>query len=262
MVEELERSVGFYSKANENLQMDNRDLEQRLFLARQSVMQEKMGTAPATLKAPPEIKQEQSEKKPNLPESSLNDKQQPTVPLATKPSSPLHHAVSPIQDDQVQAQITATQALYETLGYSSGAARVAANAFSQFAGITGTIPSSTTNAASTSINLEDPSLETKPSASQAIAVQLPSEEETGSDMYVESLQKFAMQQTAAANAAAATANAAIQALNWHKMMKANGQNTPPMQYVPPPILMPLTTTSSAAQPALKEEEPPTKKQKS
>eukprot|EP00571_Detonula_confervacea_P014866 CAMPEP_0172302350 /NCGR_PEP_ID=MMETSP1058-20130122/4063_1 /TAXON_ID=83371 /ORGANISM="Detonula confervacea, Strain CCMP 353" /LENGTH=356 /DNA_ID=CAMNT_0013012785 /DNA_START=16 /DNA_END=1086 /DNA_ORIENTATION=+ len=263
MVEELERSVGFYTKANENLKMDNRDLEQRLFLAKQRVTQMEMDTEPAALKSPPEAynKPEESKQASNLSETSLNDEQQHIAPVATIPSPPLHPSVSPMQADQVRAQLTATQALYETLGYPSDAARVAANAFSQFVGLTGTIPS-TTNAASTSINLADPSLEMKPSASQSIAVQLPSEEEAGSDMYVESLQKFAMQQTAAANAAAATANAAIQALNWHKMMKANGNNTQPMQYVPPTVLMPLPPTSGPVQPALKEEEPPTKRQKS
>jgi hypothetical protein len=38
MIAELQRSVTFYTKANESLKVVNLDLEQRLFLARQRVL--------------------------------------------------------------------------------------------------------------------------------------------------------------------------------------------------------------------------------
>ena len=86
-----------------------------------------------------------------------------------------------------------------------------------------------------------------------------------------------MQQTAAANAAAAAANAAIQALAYHKMMKANRESNPqptstpnaPISMLPVPVLSAAlaqqTTSMSTAftmQPPVEEQGPPTKKQRS
>ncbi|KAL7541592.1 hypothetical protein ACHAXR_011049 [Thalassiosira sp. AJA248-18] len=300
MIGELQRSVAFYTKANENLSMDNRDLEQRLFLAKQQVMQ--MGTmgtvapaaALATLKSPPEdFKKPMAESKQNKLTNA-------------PPTQPLHPSASPAQQkpDQAkaQAQLTATQAMYETMGFPSGAARVAASTFSQFVGLTGNMPSTPpTDAAvlkNTTINAADinNNSEAKPSAPEAIVAQLPSEEQVGSDKYIEMLKKcvffsrhfqFAMQQTAAANAAAAAANAAMQALAWHKMTKASGSQNPqpPLPYAAAaaaaaaPISMPSaattsTTSAPAKQPtsnafaptkqpaAAEEDEPPTEKPKS
>ena len=60
-----------------------------------------------------------------------------------------------------------------------------------------------------------------------------------------------MEQTALANNAAAAANAAIQAMNWHKMMKANGAK-------PAAVPSALNVAAKTAE----EEEPPSKKQRS
>ncbi|KAL7517089.1 hypothetical protein ACHAWX_002042 [Stephanocyclus meneghinianus] len=43
------------------------------------------------------------------------------------------------------------------------------------------------------------------------------------DSYIESLKQFVAQQAAVASAAAASANAAMEAIKYHEMMKANGQ---------------------------------------
>lgn len=258
MIAELQRSVTFYTKANENLKMDNVDLEQKLFVARQRVLQMEMHkgsgvsngggvAARATpssiigavsvpsavvgaLKSPPEetksavasaavtAKQPINNNnelgtKPPARRSQINDEQQqqpqPQIPLATTiPFPPLHPSVSPPQSDQQQqqqyaqrAQLTATQALYETMGYpSSTAARVAANTCSQFVGNPSTADvasnSSTHDVSQANNVLEIDTSATAPAVSSstietiaAVAPQLPNEEEVGSDKYIEALQK-------------------------------------------------------------------------
>lgn len=299
MIEELQRSVTFYTKANETLKMDNADLERRLFLVKQRVMQVQMGNPPISLKAPPEHSHQmqmgkapaalqvlpeqshqmqmgkspttlkpppeqsnrpvESKRKSNPSQASEYEVQpQPAVPVPSAvPFPSLHQSVSPIESGRAQAQLTATQAIYETMGYPSAAARVAASTFSQFVGIAGETPTikDTTYA---SVNPSDASLITKPSAPEPatpIVVQPPSEEEVGSENYVESLKKFAMQQTAAANAAAAAANAAIQALNWHKMMKLSGTNPLcVMPYAPPGSMLPTPPKPAPTRSASEEEE--------
>lgn len=298
MIAELQRSVTFYTKANDNLLTDNRDLEQRLYLARQRVAQinGEAGTAmpifpEASLKSPPEellsispmaVKSEDESTKDAAAvfvESShshnAQQKQQQQNPigaaLATIPFPSLHPSVSPpspttTDPAQAKAQLSATQALYETMGYPTGAARVAANTFSQFVGLTGNIPSTTcdgtNNQAAAVIKVEEASLDdTKLSTVLAsiptpttgvplqlpqLPIQLPVEEEVGSDQYIESLHKFAMEQTSVANAAAAAANAAMQALTWHKIMKEannNGQQQSQQQQQHPASYSPLNATS-------------------
>ena len=75
-----------------------------------------------------------------------------------------------------------------------------------------------------------------------------------------------MQQSSLANAAASAANAAVQTLNWHKMMKAknNGKDPQPESTAVQPVSVPSSSTTSSAhtKPATEEDEPPTKKQKS
>eukprot|EP00578_Thalassiosira_sp_NH16_P021493 CAMPEP_0181082280 /NCGR_PEP_ID=MMETSP1071-20121207/3536_1 /TAXON_ID=35127 /ORGANISM="Thalassiosira sp., Strain NH16" /LENGTH=310 /DNA_ID=CAMNT_0023163853 /DNA_START=170 /DNA_END=1103 /DNA_ORIENTATION=+ len=187
--------------------------------------------------------------------------QQPIFPVATAPFPHLNASVSPTPTQSNQAQLTATQALYETMGYPTGAARVAASTFSHLIGLTGSTPSATTNAlasssASNNLAVGPSNLDMKPSGTfvASSTQQLPSVEEVGSDKYVASLEKFAMQQTAAANAAAAAANTAIQALNWHKMMmkKSNGdgdRKNPPeptaTSLFAPTVSVPLTTSSGS-----------------
>lgn len=196
MIGELQRSVTFYAKANDNLKMDNLELEQRLFLAKQRVMQTQMGSVPAAaaVKSPQEesIKPVETNQASEMSEPSRNnDAQLPrrhVAVAATIPFPPLHQTLSPIHADQAHAKLTATNALYETMGYPSGAAR--ANTLNQLVGLTGIIPSTANNnAAGPSINLADPSLEVKPSASEAPVTRLPSEAEVGSDQYVETLKK-------------------------------------------------------------------------
>mmetsp|Transcript_24343 Transcript_24343/g.41663 ORF Transcript_24343/g.41663 Transcript_24343/m.41663 type:complete len:439 (+) Transcript_24343:14-1330(+) len=308
MIGELQRSVAFYSKANENLRLDNCDLERRLFLAKRRVMEIEAGmeieidatdTANAELKAPPEDasklltspKEESSIPVVEKPSQNMNEQRhQQNVVLSDLTSSvvqSLHTAVSPMQTavDHSQAHLAATQAMYEARGYSSSAARVAANTFSPFVGVTDKTPGMKADIA-TNFNATDRGGNFQmlpPTAAHilppSIAAQLPSEKEVGSDKYMEALKKFAIQQTAAANASATAANVAIQALHFHNMMKEatnNGANKSPPMIIPPfvpSISMPPTILPSIAATRMRyaatvnpasgsDKEPPKKKPKS
>lgn len=197
MIGELQRSVTFYSKANENLKKSNEELEELLLIAKQKLNQKDGGesvvAAEAGLKTP--------EEPCSVAESSTgvveaNVEQQP----APVPNPMSFASVNPANVAQVdQAHFSAMQAAYENMGYPPAAARSAASVFSQF-GTTGfhngTKP--------------DPAL------SDVASVD--------SDAYIKSLEQFALQKTAAANAATLAANQALRIANWHKMMKTSGQN--------------------------------------
>lgn len=236
MVEELMRSVSFYTKANETLRADNADMEQRLCLAKQRLAQMQMGKAPAALKlnaplekshqtqidkhrdelilkvssekshrrmgvgaapallkAPPEGCDKLKALKKGSPSELLQkqneQKQQPVFRLAPTISFPaLSQSVSP---DQAVAQLTVTQAMYESLGYPSAAARNAASTFSQFVGITGNTPR-VKDANDSSVNPPDAGAATKTSAFEPIiskTAQLPSEAEVGHENFVASLKE-------------------------------------------------------------------------
>ncbi|KAL9189696.1 hypothetical protein ACHAXT_009371 [Thalassiosira profunda] len=279
MIAELQRSVAFYTKANESLRTDNLELEHRVALARQGVpveggleMQtEVVGGELGELKSPPEEiagLPRLAEKSEQLCQAKVEASQDDEAPqhavLARIPFPLLHPSVSPTeQTDQAKAHATATQALYETLGYPAGAARAAANALSLVPALAGTVPgvegvaAAAMGAAAVAVDgTGEASLDGKPSAEPVLAhvpqVRLPPlPEEVGSDKYIESLRKYAMEQTALANNAAAAANAAIQAMNWHKMMKANGTKPAP-----------VPSASNVAAKTAEEEEPPSKKQRS
>ena len=46
MIAELQKSMAFYAKANESIKMDNLDLEQKLLLAKNRILQRKAGVTP------------------------------------------------------------------------------------------------------------------------------------------------------------------------------------------------------------------------
>ena len=205
MIGELQRSITFYTKANENLAYDNQDLGHKLFIARNQVLE--MGgnvpdvtilnvqptpvasSAVVELKSPPEdVKMPAAvmsnthnimELKPPA-ESSQHDEQlqqnqpqqQPIAPPAIAiPFPPLNPSVSPDH-----SQLAAT---LQTMGYPSDAARVAANAYTQFVVPIGGVPSTTNVLNAASSNRPD----------VPVQQQLPTEEEVGSDKYIECLQQ-------------------------------------------------------------------------
>lgn len=98
MIEELQRSVIFFSKANGTLKMQNEELGRRFMEAQARV---------AAIEA---------NKGSDCPA-------QPEIPLKQ-----VETRAPPSLNEQVQAQAVATQALYESQGFPAGAARAAAQA--------------------------------------------------------------------------------------------------------------------------------------
>ena len=254
MIAELQKSVAFYAKANESIKMDNLDLEQKLLLAKKRILQRKAGVDPAA-----SLASERANAGSSLIESNPKGSDQPSIVATVHPQ---YTTGGPVRTDQIIAQLSATKALCEAMGYPpSGETSVAAN------------PDRTGPRASPA-DLVYPSMDKKP---------IGFEEDIGSEEYVESLKKvccleafvyenesvfiivnfltpcavilshtsaqFAMHQAAAASAAAAAANAAIQALNWHNIMK--------VQHSPSPV--PASTTQEEGEFQFS---PPAKKQKS
>ena len=165
-----------------------------------------------------------------------------------------------------QAQFAATQALYKSMGYPPGAARVAACTLSQFVGQTGMIPGvpekpvisseiKSTTVATKSFPGNDSSTSDAKKSLAAEYVDV-----NPSTSYIEALNQFAMQQAAAANAAAAAATAAIQAVNWHSHFKKNvgpSQAMPsfPFPFVSPaPWQFPIAARTPAQEPSSKKDE--------
>lgn len=234
MVEELQRSVQYYSRSNATLKSQNAELERQLLLAKHHIlMKERQGDDMASaadsslrnVKAP-------------IPASKAPPHQVPSseqVPIISHqgslcvPSSIPTYTSKADMDDQAQhAQFVATQALYTSMGYPAGAARFAASTLSQFVGQGGTAP-----VTSAPIDcVAPPHRFTAPIVAQQIKSAQPmissdntlksTDVEAKEDSYIDALNRFAMQQAAAANAAAAAATAAIQAAQLHIQFKEGG----------------------------------------
>jgi hypothetical protein len=155
-----------------------------------------------------------------------------------------------IENEAMQAQFAATQALYASMGYPSGAARAAALTFSSVSAPAAPVPSPL---------LKEPTKTTPPPAASNATAQsnphanflhnsslgMPNNTSVMNSMgaclpdltsnscimdmdRIEELNQFAMQQAAAANAAAAAATAAIKAANFHRQMKGSSSKAMPM----------------------------------
>lgn len=161
MIAELQKSVAFYTKANESIKTDNLDLEQKLILAKQRIVQIKNGDmVTSTTMA--------LEQESNVASSSLASN--------LKMSSSGHHYPSAataghIQTDQILAQLSTTKALCEAMGYPPSVDAMSSSIASS--------PSTTavpTGVSSTGSEIVVPQI-------------LSSGEDIGSDEYVESLKK-------------------------------------------------------------------------
>ena len=181
MIEELQRSVTFYTKANQNLLMDNTELEHRLYLAKRSLG---MNVEGQQLKSPPEESNQVAEVTNAAMSTSyeqlinidlqLHHQQKPGAsPTAGAiPFPHLHNSISPIEQLHQGTQASQPNASTALHGY----------AFSQ---LTGT--SNVANEAGTALNLAD-HLDTKrPSVMPTFP--LPSKEEVGSIKHIKSLEK-------------------------------------------------------------------------
>lgn len=115
MIEELQRSVIFFSKANGTLKMQNEELGRRFMEAQARV---------AAIEA--------------------NKNSEPVQPEI--PQKPVEQRAPPSLNEQVQAQAVATQALYESQGFPAGAARAAAQAINASTAGPDQTPSNATSA--------------------------------------------------------------------------------------------------------------------
>ncbi len=207
MIGELQRSVTFYSKANENLKKSNEELEELLLVAKQKISQkDDGGSAAGGLKTPEE---DQSSLVGGSPGVEAKVEEQPThVAIPTPSFASVDPANNVAHADQ--AHFAAMQALYENMGYPAVAARSAASVFSQFG--TGFDDAKKPDPVLPDINSVD------------------------TDAYIQSLEQYALQKTAAANAATLAANEAMRIANWHKMMRTSGQSASvPSDGKPPPV---------------------------
>jgi len=249
MVEELQRSVQYFSRANSALKSQNAELESQLLLAKHKILS-KGSSDDVAASASTKITL------PNTPASTeiKAPLENNTKPAAKQLGSLLTSAPhdKDIEEQARQAQFAATQALYKSMGYPAGAARIAASTFSQFVGHTGIAPG-LSPAATTSSELVRPTKRntvTTPVLPPSIPTDTNSSKiESDGDAYIEALNQFAMQQAAAANAAAAAATAAIQAVNIHNQLKQNGGAFSTSSSIPPtlpsfPFSIPNTDVTS------------------
>ena len=185
MIEELQRSVTFYTKANQNLLMDNTELEHRLYLAKRSLG---MNVEGLQLKSPTEESNQVAEVTTNAAMSTsyeqlinidlqLHQQQKPgTSPTAGAiPFPHLHNSISPIEQLNQGTQVSQPKTSTALYGY---------NAFSQLTGTSNAV----SNEAGTALNLAD-HLDTKKQPSVMPTFPLPSKEEVGSIKHIESLEK-------------------------------------------------------------------------
>eukprot|EP00986_Skeletonema_menzelii_P006696 scaffold2548_cov147-Skeletonema_menzelii.AAC.2 len=230
MVDELKRSVHFYTKANTNLKAQNADLERQLLMAKQAILFKKES---ADSKA--------ASVKPAAPVMSKFPLPMMDMSAFVAASSIGKKSKQDIESEAMQAQFAATQALYASMGYPSAAARAAA---STFASVSAPVsppevkePTKMTNPPITTST----ALQSNPfanflgmpnSASDMKSMGASSPDFTSNSCMdmdrIEELNQFAMQQAAAANAAAATATAAIKAANFHRQMKGSASKAMPM----------------------------------
>lgn len=262
MVEELQRSVQFYSKANVTLKSQNADLEGQLLMAKQQIL---MNNTSNGAKSNASVHGAASASRSALQHPAQTKVAALMAPLHEAKASSnqpaiVHHTSSVVgycpttifgnasnnnaemERQAQQAQFAATQALYKTMGYPAGAAREAATTFSQFVGQTGIVPGLSPQPAAATSKTCTPSRREVSSAAAAAAPPaampqvvptplalhtLPKVEPQEDTTYIEALNRFAMQQAAAANAAAAAATAAIQAAHLHNQLKKNGAATSP-----------------------------------
>jgi hypothetical protein len=228
MVEELQRSVQYFSRANSALKSQNAELESQLLLAKHKILSkgssdDVAASATTKINLPKTPASTEIEIANNVKASTEN-----TKPAKLTSVGPLLTNAPPnkeMEEQARQAQFAATQALYKSMGYPAGAARIAASTFSQFVGQTGIAPglSPAATTSSESVRPTKRNTITTPVLPPTIPTDTNSSKiESDGDAYIEALNQFAMQQAAAANAAAAAATAAIQAVNIHNQLKQNG----------------------------------------
>lgn len=239
MVDELKRSVHFYTKANTSLKSQNADLERQLLMAKQAILfkKEKADSKAASVKPAAPV---------------LSNTTFPTMDMSAfaTPFNFGKQSTQDIESEAMQAQFAATQALYASMGYPSAAARAAASTFSSVATPAAPVsppevkePTKTTTPPTAAAAAASTSAQSNPFANffgmpnntsalkSSMGASLPDLTSNSCIMdmdRIEELNQFAMQQAAAANAAAAAATAAIKAANFHRQMKGSTSKAMPI----------------------------------
>ena len=299
MIAELQRSVAFYSKANENLKKSNEELEEYLMIAKEKLNQKDGGDTSSSSAT------EVLSKRPEQEKTSSPTIEQQAAPAVNPTPTPSPFAslnqVSATNADQ--ARVSAIQATFENMGYPAAAASSAASCFSQmdkrshydaikpdpvpadtmvgtdtcnlvggfaesssptieqqaapaaapmnFASLNQVSATNTDQAhvSATEVtfgNMLYPAAAVYSAAScfsQAdkrsnVAEKpdaIPTAAVVGSDAYIQSLEQYALEKTAAAKAATLAANTALNLAHWHKMMKNSGQNVSTSNGEPLPV---------------------------
>lgn len=248
----MKRSVQYYTKANATLKSHNDELERQLLLAKQTIL----------------FNQDKAESKATGTATAAPTRINPTMDVSTFATPSMFRSKSrqDIENEAIQAQFAATQALYASMGYPSAAARAAAFTFSSIstpsapvappepkepskpippadasaAAVSNTLQSNpyldllrkscffTPNDSSVMMKSMGDVLKQQTSLEAGFPDFTSTSSMMGMDMErIEELNRFAMQQAAAANAAAAAATAAIKAANLHRQM-LKGSSTPVM----------------------------------
>lgn len=188
-VAELQRSVDFYTKSNLSLAVHNRELEHKIILAKQRLQQ---------MNATGEVKEGDVSSGNVL---SKPEEVEVIAVTASRESKPVAAVTDPlpvsttatlvnVKAEQEKAQLTAAQALYNTMGFPPAAARNAANNFSQFAGTTGST-SVANNASevqpgnSSTSSTDDASIKAEVAAALKIAAGAESGKEVADNVVVE-----------------------------------------------------------------------------
>ena len=298
MIAELQRSVAFYSKANENLKKSNEELEEYLLIAKEKLNQKDGGDTTSSTT-------DVLSKRPEQEKTSSPTIEQQAAPAVNPTPTPSPFAslnqVSATNADQ--ARVSAIQATFENMGYPAAAASSAASCFSQmdkrshydaikpdpvpadtmvgtdtcnlvggfaesssptieqqaapaaapmnFASLNQVSATNTDQAhvSATEVtfgNMLYPAAAVYSAAScfsQAdkrsnVAEKpdaIPTAAVVGSDAYIQSLEQYALEKTAAAKAATLAANTALNLAHWHKMMKNSGQNVSTSNGEPLPV---------------------------
>ncbi|KAL7479671.1 hypothetical protein ACHAW6_005398 [Cyclotella cf. meneghiniana] len=132
MVEELQRSVAFFSKANISLKSQNAELERQILLAKQRILAGEKGIPSNTFEAEPA---------PSLGMETASSQRRSGGEYAKNDLSGLLKTSCGVDVQQAQAaHFAATQAMYKSMGFPPGAARAAATTLSQYVGQTGKLP--------------------------------------------------------------------------------------------------------------------------
>lgn len=190
MIAELQRSVTFYSKANKNLKKANEELEQQMMIAKQKLSGKYGETAVATenLKTP----EEECSTVKSSPEPMIEQNLAGATAFKTVASFQPQVNTSP-----EMAPFTVMQAVSENIymGYPPVAARSAVGVFSPF----------------------------DMGFNHSRMPEVDAGADCAGNEFIKTLEQFAMEKTAVANAATLAANTALHIASWHKMINASGQ---------------------------------------